>query len=104
MRNAAVTPQLQLSLIIIIVCWRLWKPQTVTSGELNVQSTPDNSNPCQLEPRANSNQKSISPGFPSYIYHNFTLSNSSYFPISGSLLQTPDSYLSLTHLFRDRLP
>ena len=68
MRNAAVTPQLQLSLIIIIVCWRLWKPQTVTSSELNVQSTPDNWNPYQLEPRANSNKKSISPGFPSYIY------------------------------------
>ena len=65
MRNAAVTPQLQLSLIIIIVCWRLWKPQTVTSSELNVQSTPDNSNPYQ---RANSNKKSISTGFPSYIY------------------------------------
>ena len=57
MRNAAVTPQLQLFLIIIIVCWRLWKPQTVTSSELNVQSTPDNSNPYQLEPRANSNKK-----------------------------------------------
>ena len=92
MRNAALTPQLQLSLIIIIiVCWvtRLWKPQTVTSSELNVQSTPDNSNFEPL-PRANSNQKSISPGFPLYIYHNFTLSNSSYFPISGCLLQTPD--------------
>ena len=41
-----------------------------TSLHIELQLTPDNSNPRQLEP------KSISPGFPSYIYCNFTLGKS----------------------------
>ena len=38
--------------------------------QVHAVQTPDNSNPRELEP------KSISPGFPSYIYCNFTLDNS----------------------------
>ena len=53
---------------------------------MHIQLTPDNSNPRQLEP------KSISPGFPSYIYCHFTLGNlnfpltrSNFFPLSSFL-------------------
>ena len=53
---------------------------------MHIQLTPDNSNPRQLEP------KSISPGFPSYIYCHFTLGNlnfpltqSNFFPFSSFL-------------------
>ena len=44
---------------------------------MHIQLTPDNSNPRQLEP------KSISPGFPSYIYCHFTLGNLN-FPLTRS--------------------
>ena len=41
-----------------------------------LQSTPDYSNPCELETHANSNRNQFCPGFPSYTYDNFTLGNS----------------------------
>ena len=44
--------------------------------QLTADNWPPPPPPPQLEPRSNSNQKSISPGFPSYIYWNFTLGNS----------------------------
>ena len=55
-------------------------------SNLMIRLTPDNSNPRYLEP------KSISPGFPSYIYCKFTLDNSN-LPLTRSSFCFPSEHL-----------
>ena len=55
-------------------------------SNLMIRLTPDNSNPRYLEP------KSISPGFPSYIYCKFTLDNAN-LPLTRSSFCFPSEHL-----------
>ena len=65
----------------------VWTATSETTQDWNryMQLTPDNSNPRELEP------KSISPGFPSYIYCNFTLDNSN-LPLTRSNFCFPSAH------------